>query len=471
MKALEESQRAWERQREDDNRRNRDRQQGETSRQNNQMERQPTARDRHEDEEEDEEEEEHGIRPRQGQMLYGDEEEEEEEDDKKDKRKGPRPVYPGLLEPNQNQPLKHKVNEGTLCGGSCERKHLVESQSILNIKFDEKDDILTYLRTKRRMLNKFGSAYPNETIYTLLGIFEDRASGHSRTLKPLLEKQEHYKSFMHFMREFESKAYPNIKSLVNTALETMQQEGSGLDVRQFHLEMMEYIEICDLRPDDWATRFINKLEDKRIKDGLLKMKAEGRDGLTMAEAATQAADIESRLISANELRPKSMSPTRRIFNVNQQRRIQPPRRSATPKPITRSVNTMSRAGRGGYAQRGRPMLPRQPARYGARAAYGGYQRQTKSPPKRMHRMFEKQDLNMLKKAYAGEMQKNRWSGCFGCLSREHEFDWTFKKCRPCPFCQRKPNETGAHVAVRCRHMPREPMAKTSCLKRADSMRY
>ena len=46
------------------------------------------------------------------------------------------------------------------------------------------------------------------------------------------------------------------------------------------------------------------------------------------------------------------------------------------------------------------------------------------------------------------------SGCFGCLRRDHRFDWDFKSCKSgCVFCGKDFRHPHAHASLDCPRMP------------------
>ena len=108
--------------------------------------------------------------------------------------------------------LKHRTG-GNLCGGFRDASAVLKASKIITMNFDPKDTALTYLEKRRKFIGELETIYGEEEIYLLLGIFKVRDIALASVVDPLLEKTSYYRSFLHFLEEFEIQQYPTLRSV------------------------------------------------------------------------------------------------------------------------------------------------------------------------------------------------------------------------------------------------------------------
>ena len=394
----------------------------------------------------------------------GDDEEDDDKkkkDKKKDAAQGPTPpvpVYPGLKDPPVGQPLKHRVAEGGLCGGTCDPKKQLEAQKLLKSRFHEDDDCFKWLVSKRRLLLDLANMYPNEEIYVFLGFFAALAVTHERYFRPLFEKEAFFTSFEHFLREFEKVAYSNMVNLVAGRLRSMKQaDYPDLGVRQFYNRYIDYIKVLNVDPEKYKTEFRMALKDERIRVALRQQQETSKDPLTLQEVADHAVRVEGEIQAETALTKRITENTRRIHSVAVEKK-----KSPTPRYRRASVSGSSSSDIKKWGP------PNKSSRYspsGSGSRWTKFQRgssaekarpsQAKSAsPHKDHVMFDKLDKTSWRKGIARLMQDKGVSGCQGCLNRSHVFNYSFKGCRRnCPFCNKSFQDRDAHVAIKCPRLP------------------
>ena len=100
--------------------------------------------------------------------------------------------FPGLLDSPPETDLKHKRGEGGLCGGAADVEVVKGAKAVIEVRFRPCDTVFVYLRHKRTLMHQLRSLYGQTDLYTLLGIFQDRAVDHIRTLEPMLTEEGKY---------------------------------------------------------------------------------------------------------------------------------------------------------------------------------------------------------------------------------------------------------------------------------------
>ena len=163
----------------------------------------------------------------------------------------PRGEYPGFQE--KHVPLIHRT-DGQVCGGVPDSDKVLRAGKILKAEFCESDSPLKYLEKRRLFVNEIRCYFSDLDIYTLLSIFALKGSAYYKIYAPLFDLQCHFTSFLHFLKEFELRIFPNLQSIALATLHTRRQKPDET-VRQYFNEFADLLSIVDRDQDDYINEF------------------------------------------------------------------------------------------------------------------------------------------------------------------------------------------------------------------------
>ena len=373
---------------------------------------------------------------------------------------GSSPPYPGFRDPAPGTDLKHRVGEGAICGGKGDQDIVIKAQKLVKITFKESEDCFEWLEKKRKMMNQMEYLYPDLEIYDLIAIFQSRATDHVRTLEPLLKKQSHYKSFTHFIREFQEQAYPNIKNEVQARFATITQRERGQNIYQFYLEFLDLLTVLGWRADDHVQTFLRKLKSKEIKMAV-RNEYISTGEQTLEGVQKHASQIETRMEMDNaedkRVRQAKISDVS-VGAVGMGRGRGAPFRGSF------------KASRGlgyGRAQGGRhtPYQTPRPTSPGKSGGGGRFER--KSPQATTpHLAFKPHEFEKVRAECTKRMGERNLTGCGGCLGFKHKMKPDLSTCmyQSCIFCGKGFRAKGAHVSAMCDEFPVDSRDATALLR-------
>ena len=135
--------------------------------------------------------------------------------------------YPGFYELREGMAIQHMTG-GPFCGGWSSLP-LVNSlrKLVEKINFYAKSDeseIVSYLYNEQAFKSAILSGVNEETtIYTLVAVFNNTMTKDHAILQRMLEKSEHYVSFVQFLEDFKKRKFPEFKLLIVREAELCRQ--------------------------------------------------------------------------------------------------------------------------------------------------------------------------------------------------------------------------------------------------------
>ena len=118
---------------------------------------------------------------------------------------------------------------------------VLRAGKILKAEFCESDSPLKYLEKRRLFVNEIRCYFSDLDIYTLLSIFALKGYAYYKIYAPLFDLQCHFISFLHFLKEFELRIFPNLQSIALATLHTRRQKPDET-VRQYFNEFADHLE-------------------------------------------------------------------------------------------------------------------------------------------------------------------------------------------------------------------------------------
>ena len=378
---------------------------------------------------------------------------------------------PGLLDPPPETELKHARGQGGLCGGAADVEVVKGARSVIEVRFKPSDSVFVYLRNKRTLMHQLRSLYGQTDLYTILGIFQDRAVEHIRTLEPMLTEEGTYRSFEHFLSEFEKIAYENLHNDVMRRFNSMRQQ-ENQDVRTFYLEFCEMVELLNWRKDDFVNPFIERLKSQEViravrntyyppgQRNLEKVYMHASQAESNMRSARRHTSTSSSAISGNPERGRGKARGGGNAGGSGHANVD----DGDPHASVNASGGM--LARGGFQSGGsrRPHGP--PAGSGAGNGFGeggsGGKKKKKKPGRgargrRVHPFFVNVDKgSKLRELVARLRQIGLEKRCPGCCVGDHQFKLDFTRCafRACPFCGKNYREKDAHPASACPRLPK-----------------
>ena len=189
-------------------------------------------------------------------------------------------VFPGLDEPEIGTKLKHMTG-GHVCGGSGDIKvvkellKLTEKVNFAEIKDDE-TELVAYIRHEGEFLASmelFGAT--NLTLYNILACFRQKTMQWRHTMRPLIEKECHFTSFAHFLREFRAAKWPTLPQLAMIELETCAQKDDE-EILAYYERFVELVVSMEWSIESKIDWFISGLANEEIRDCLIRREFEDR---------------------------------------------------------------------------------------------------------------------------------------------------------------------------------------------------
>ena len=126
--------------------------------------------------------------------------------------------------------LVHPNDGGGLCGASPDTSACAKALKLFGTKFEVNDQAANFLEKRRSMMNSFKYNAPSLSLASYISIFYQRSTEKMRLLMDQLTPLEStFTSFAHFVREFESRMYPDLQS-ISLARFLKCKQGSRLGV-------------------------------------------------------------------------------------------------------------------------------------------------------------------------------------------------------------------------------------------------
>ena len=174
-------------------------------------------------------------------------------------------VQPGLRDPLPGQILDHSTG-GLTCGGTPDGEKVLKSFKTLTIKFQANNTPMEFLKSKKALLKAFETCYAQETLYTLIAIFEHCAPSLETEIAMMTSRECEFQSFYEFFAEFESRIYPDLGAQMLQSLKKFTQLKQN--ARTYYIRYLELVNECKRRPDDHILDFISGLADVEIQIAL-----------------------------------------------------------------------------------------------------------------------------------------------------------------------------------------------------------
>ena len=336
----------------------------------------------------------------------------------------PRAEYPGFQE--KTCPLLHRT-DGQLCGGAPDSDKVLRANKILTAKFKASDSAMKYLEQRRIFVNEIRCYFSGETIYTLLSIFALRASEHFKVFSPMFDLHCHFTSFLHFLKEFEMRIFPNLQSVALATLHTRTQKESE-SVVFFYNEFVDLIAILDRDPNDYLNEFLAGLRNQHIAITAGEQYYPPGER-TLLKVMEHASHIEQELHLRSVYKSKTTTQAKAVVASASQRSVQGPRAPFFPQ----------------NAQRGRGV--------GMRPSLGWRGPITQGPT--VNAVSSQAHVPPMYKRLEDKMRMLKLEGCGGCLGRDHRWNVNYSSCRHyCPFCSVPLRDRNVrHPAIECPFLP------------------
>ena len=195
---------------------------------------------------------------------------------------------PGLYDRDPSVVLEFPTG-GPLCGGCPVSSELVKAPKLLNVKFDEKDTAVTFLDKKRSFMNQFKYNMPNLELPSYLSVFHRVSSSKMRLQIDTMSRVEgYYKSFDHFLKEFERKFFPDLAAVAIAKWHNLKQDQKP--VMEFYLEFHDVCELLGYDEENFQWDFLEKLTDQSIANRV--MDSNYGEGLKLVEIVSRVAVME-----------------------------------------------------------------------------------------------------------------------------------------------------------------------------------
>ena len=343
-------------------------------------------------------------------------------------------VYPGLDEPEPEVTLTH-MRGGPFCGGWA-KDTVVRNLTRLTEKvdFSEKkkgeSDPVCYLRHEAEWLSIAKSAINKDTqIYTIVACFANKMTEYRASLQPLLDKQGHFTSFLHFLREWRLVRWPHIRQAVMLEAERCHQK-SDESIEKYFERFRTLTEIVGWNVNDRIDWFISGLRDGKVKDSVNQHHFTTR---TLEAVKQFAVDLTGRLEVAAAMEERrgrdKASKTASVAAV-----------AAWPSTSTLPSSSGSKKSRRASKTTTAPSVS-------AATASATFPEEKREEA-------------------AAEMRIYKIGGCYGCLQR-HKFD-NFETYLPfCPFCEYTFKKGAArHFPMACSGRPATRNEMIDAIKRA-----
>ena len=340
--------------------------------------------------------------------------------------------YPGFYELREGMAIQHMTG-GPFCGG-WSSPPLVNSlrKLVEKINFYEKSnepEIVSYLYNEQAFKNAILSGVNEETtIYTLVAVFNNTMTKDHAILQRMIEKSEHYTSFVQFLEDFKKRKFPEFKLLIVREAELCRQRQNDSFSRYAQKwEIMARQAKWDL--EERLPHFISGMFNKDTQN---KCNSIALGERTFDRVRDYAAEYEQRR-SESEL-----SRARREADAEVEKRMR-------NKTHTSSVSTNSQA------KRDRPQSSKTKP-----SGSGGTSRddqQTHPKSVASTSTAESKLRSGISKAKA-KIMALKIKGCYSCLGY-HNFNDSFDQCaKECVFCKKKfHHENQRHLAMLCDKKP------------------
>ena len=355
----------------------------------------------------------------------------------------PRAEYPGFQE--KTCPLLHRT-DGQMCGGTPDSDKVLRANKILTAKFKASDDALKYLEQRRLFVNEIRCYFSGETLYTLLSIFALKASDHFKVFSPLFDLHCYFTSFLHFLKEFEMRIFPNLQSVALATLHTRTQKEKE-SVNAYYNEFVDLVTILDRDPNDYLNEFLAGLRNQHIATtaGEHYYPPGERSLLKVMEHASH---IEQELQLRAVYKNKQSLQSRAVVASASQQSMQVSRVAPFQSHMQQHSMQVSRvAPFQSNAQRGRG------SNFRPNVGWRGPNNQM--PNNQMPSVNAVSSLQPEYKRLEQKMRSLRLDGCAGCLGKGHRWNMDYSNCRlNCPFCMVPLRDRNArHPAIDCPFLP------------------
>ena len=341
--------------------------------------------------------------------------------------------YPGFRD-KIGVELKHKTG-GNLCGGFGDASAVLKASKIITVNFGPGDTALTYLEKRRKFIGELETIYGEEEIYLLLGIFKVRAIALASVVDPLLEKTSYYRSFLHFLEEFEIQQYPTLRAEALAKFQDIKQGKKS--VRQYYTEFVDLITILKWNGTDHLHTFQKGLTDERVKQ-MIQTRYYAPGEKTLAELERHATYAEGELRVNKAVSGPSQ---RQVASV---KKVSGPPKRAKPKSVVVASAAVASAA----------VAPKERGKPAKSTNQPGKGRKAISAVK-LNENFQKSDRFALARGWAKIMSILGVTGCYGCMGKTHNFDFQYTKCgKTCIFCKTPFDSKNGHPAIECPKMPK-----------------
>ena len=161
--------------------------------------------------------------------------------------------------------LVHPSDGGGICGASPDTSACAKALKLFGTKFEINDQAANFLEKRRSMMNTFKYNAPSLSLASYISMFYQRSTEKMRLLiDQLTPMTSFFTSFAHFVREFESRLYPDLQS-ISLARFLKVKQGSR-SVMEFYLEFHDLCELLNRDEDQHVWEFFDGLSDRHIAE-------------------------------------------------------------------------------------------------------------------------------------------------------------------------------------------------------------
>lgn len=375
---------------------------------------------------------------------------EDDEEDLADLRpKGPKVPFP-KLEPPKGE-IQHKRG-GKYCGGAPKSEQVSKYRKCVDVTFTMTDTPLEFVSKKQLLFNQLSTYCHQESLYTILGVFQLCVKDVTDVFEPLLKKEGHYDSFRAFFNDFQHELFPDLPSQCLEELRKTKQR-SKETARAYFIRYRKLVKSCKRQEDVHIFDFIKSLKSENVKQqvrerhykpGTKTLKAVADHAYTVETAERECR--EERRKKTPERRPPVPSKPKNISSMSasklateqQRRQGARPKAPSKQKPAQREEKPRSLSDvsyRSGDIDQTHPII-------------------ASMQSSKAHYRYKDCNESDLARHFNKILAERRMKKCcYGCLG-DHQFSLDFNKCgKGCPFCGTWYHSKHGHAALDCWALP------------------
>ena len=316
------------------------------------------------------------------------------------------------------------------CGGTPNGERVLKSFKNLDIKFQASDSATKFLASKKQLLKTFETCYAQETIYTLIAIFEHTAPTLKTEIAMMTCRECHYTSFHKFFEEFEARIFPDLGPQLLQNLRNFKQEKKN--IRTYYIQYLDLLKECGREPNSHILDFINGLTDPEIQIAL-QNRPFGLFADTLKDVAEHAIRIEQ---AKKERKAKKEGSNAQISSMDRQ------------------DENGSENGNGNGKKQGRKKKQKAKANIAATSATDTSSKTSSNAPKSQRKKETPEETIARHNEIMKKHKLNKCAACFG----NHQYAPKFQNCAEnarCVFCEMLLKGQRSHASVVCIRKPKD----------------